>query len=85
MNITDEAIRLSSEIEIKEKELKDLKLKRNQITKTKFIMVLTSEVKNYIEWKNRDSRLPKAEIVREAIENMMYSDIKYKRFIRDER
>lgn len=49
---------------------------------TKFILIISPEIDKYLEWASAERRMHKAQVVREAIENMMNKDKDYKEFLK---
>lgn len=52
------------------------------IMDTKFILIISPEIDKYLEWAGAERRMHKAQVVREAIENMMNKDKDYKEFLK---
>jgi hypothetical protein len=51
---------------------------------TKFILIISPEIDRYLEWAADNKRMHKAQIVREAVEDMMTKDQEYKKAAKDE-
>lgn len=47
----------------------------------KFIFIISPAIDNYLEWAAEEKDTPKAEIVRESIENTMHKDKEYQLFL----
>lgn len=47
---------------------------------TKFILIISSQIDRYLEWASNDKRMHKAQIVRNAVEDMMGRDKEWKSF-----
>lgn len=54
------------------------------IIDTKFILIISPQIDKYLEWAASEKRMHKAQIVREAIEDMMNKDKDYKGFIKQQ-
>lgn len=50
---------------------------------TKFILIIPPEIDRYLEWNVKEKGLPKAEITRSAIENMMKNDTRYQEYLKE--
>jgi hypothetical protein len=51
---------------------------------TKFILIIPPSIDQYLEWNARERGIAKAEVTREAIENMMNSDEKYQQYLKQQ-
>lgn len=54
------------------------------IIDTKFILIISPEIDKYLEWAAGERRMHKAQIVREAVEDMMHKDKDYKTFLKQQ-
>lgn len=54
------------------------------IIDTKFILIISPEIDKYLEWTATERRMHKAQVVREAIEDMMNKDKDYKNFLKQQ-
>lgn len=59
-----------------------LKIARDQVD-TKFILIISPEIDKYLEWASTERRMHKAQLVRNAVEDMMNKDKEYKEFLKD--
>ncbi len=59
-----------------------LKSARDMID-TKFILIISPEIDRYLEWVAEERRMHKAQVVRNAIEDMMAKDKDYKQYAKD--
>jgi nucleoside 2-deoxyribosyltransferase len=50
---------------------------------TKFILIIPPTIDRYLEWNAREKGLPKAEVTRTAIENMIQADSRYQEYLKD--
>lgn len=50
---------------------------------SKFIFIIPPEIERYLSWANKKKGIPKADIVRHAVENFMNEDIDYKSYLKD--
>jgi hypothetical protein len=64
-------------VEVVEKAVEEAKSKLD----TKFILIISPEIDRYLDWAGQTKRMHKAQIVRNAIENVMAKDKEYKTFI----
>lgn len=51
---------------------------------TKFILIISPEIDKYLAWASDERRMHKAQIVRNAVEDMMHKDKDYKQFVKDQ-
>jgi hypothetical protein len=50
---------------------------------TKFILIISPEIDNYLNWAGEERRLHKAQIVRNAVEDVMKKDKEYQDFLKE--
>jgi nucleoside 2-deoxyribosyltransferase len=50
---------------------------------TKFILIISPQIERYLEWSSDFRRMHKAQIVRQAVEDMMDKDREFKAFLKD--
>jgi nucleoside 2-deoxyribosyltransferase len=48
---------------------------------TKFILIIPAEIDRYLEWASKEKRMHKAQLVREAIDNIIEDDMDYQNYI----
>lgn len=61
----------------------DLAIKdAKSLADTKFILIIPSEIDKYLEWNVKEKGYSKAEITRQAIENMMKNDKDYTNYLK---
>ncbi|MEI7578971.1 MAG: hypothetical protein WCJ58_02900 [bacterium] len=63
---------------ILDKYLKQIK----NILDTKFILIISPEIDRYLEWVGENRRMHKAQVVRNAVEEMIRKDKEYKDFLK---
>ncbi len=66
------------------KVLRDFLNNSRKLLDTKFILIISPEIDRYLEWAADNKRMHKAQIVREAVEDMMVKDQEFKKAIKDE-
>lgn len=59
-----------------------LKEAKEQID-TKFILIISPEIDKYLSWASDERRMHKAQLVRNAVEEMMAKDKDYKQFLKE--
>lgn len=64
-----------------EKTIKTFSKEVRRLIDTKFILIIPPEIDRYLEWNVKAKGIPKAEITRGAIEQMMKEDKKYQNFL----
>lgn len=62
-----------------EKTIKSFLNKVKNLLDTKFILIISPEIDRYLEWASDYKRMHKAQIVREAVEEMMKKDKEWKK------
>lgn len=62
-----------------DKELNDFLSKVKTMIDTKFIMIISPQIDQYLEWASSANRMHKAQVVRKALEKMMLEDKEYKK------
>lgn len=50
---------------------------------TKFILIISPEIDRYLQWASEERRMHKAQIVRNAVEDIMDRDKDYKQYLKD--
>lgn len=58
--------------------IKKFLVSSKNILDTKFILIISPEIDRYLEWASENKRMHKAQIVRNAVEDMMKKDKEYK-------
>lgn len=53
-----------------------------QAIDTKFILIISPEIDKYLEWASNERRMHKAQLVRNAVEDVMNKDKEYKDFLK---
>lgn len=48
---------------------------------TKFILIIPAEIDRYLEWASKERRMHKAQLVREAVENIIEEDLDYQNYL----
>jgi hypothetical protein len=61
----------------------DFLVEAKSLIDTKFILIISPGIDKYLEWASSERRMHKAQIVRNAIEDMMEKDKDYKQFLKE--
>lgn len=82
--ITVKKTRLLNHVEYSNKEdldkvIKDFVSKAKTLLDTKFILIISAEIDRYLEWASDNKRMHKAQLVRNAVEEMMGRDRDWKK------
>ena len=62
------------------KDIKQFLLKSKKKLDTKFILIISPEIDRYLQWAGNERRMHKAQLVRQAIEEMIERDKEYRVF-----
>lgn len=65
---------------------KDLQIVIKEASKkvdSKFILIISPEIERYLSWSAKNKRIHKAQLVRNALENMLSKDKDYQNYLKD--